>query len=387
MALARRRFLFLAGGAAAAPMLTWRAWAYPERPVRMIVPLSAGGPTDVFARLIAQKLSDSLGKQFYVENIPGAGGNIGIGRAAQAAADGYTIMVVASSYVVNPSLYATIPYDPYKDFKPITIAVANVVALSVNSSVPAQTVDELIALIKASPGKYSYASAGTGQASHLVGETFRLTLVLDLVHVPFNGSGPAIASMVAGHTPIGFTSSATAAPQVKDGRLRALAVMNRTRLPVLPDVPTMAEAGHGDIECDDWLALLAPAGTPREIVKLIHREVANIIAQPSHEGAAGGARLSADRQHARRIRGANPHRHRQARENHRRRRHPRAVRNGGGRETITASDKLGAPPPPCGEGLGVGVGVGGHVSRNNNDPPPHPSPTRGEGADRVPRRA
>jgi tripartite-type tricarboxylate transporter receptor subunit TctC len=281
MALARRRFLVLAGGAVAAPVIMRRGWAYPERPVRMIVPLSAGGPTDVFARLIAQKLSDSLGKQFYVENIPGAGGNIGIGRAAQAAPDGYTIMVVASSYVVNPSLYATIPYDPHKDFEPITIAVANVVGLSVNPSVPAQTVDELIALIKASPGKYSYASAGTGQASHLVGETFRLTLGLDLVHVPFNGSGPAIASMVAGHTPIGFTSSATAAPQVKDGRLRALAVMNRTRLPVLPDVPTMAEAGHGDIECDDWLALLAPAGTPREIVELIHREVANIIAQPS----------------------------------------------------------------------------------------------------------
>jgi len=199
MTLARRRFLSLARGALAAPILARSAWsqAYPTRPVRMIVPLAAGGPTDVFARLIAQKLSDSTGKQFYVENIPGAGGNIGIGRAAQAAPDGYTILVVASSYVVNPSLYSTIPYDPYKDFDPITIAVANVVALSVNPSLPARTVDELIALIKAGPGKYGYASAGVGQASHLVGETFRLTLGLDLVHVPFNGSGPAIASMVA----------------------------------------------------------------------------------------------------------------------------------------------------------------------------------------------
>src|SRR5258706_4386846 len=193
----------------------------------MIVPLSAGGPTDVFPRLIAQKLSDSLGKQFYVENIPGAGGNIGIGRAAQAAADGYTIMVVASSYVVNPSLYATIPYDPYKDFKPITIAVANVVALSVNPSVPAQTVDELIALIKASPGKYSYASAGTGQASHLVGETFRLTLVLDLVHVPFNGSGPAIASLVAGGYPHGVTTPAPGGAQAQEGKTRRAAGVKR----------------------------------------------------------------------------------------------------------------------------------------------------------------
>jgi tripartite-type tricarboxylate transporter receptor subunit TctC len=279
----RRREVLAGIGFAAAPIVTGVAWSqtYPTRPVRMIVPLAAGGPTDVFARLIAQKLSDAAGKQFYVENIPGAGGNIGIGRAAQAAADGYTILVVASSYVVNPSLYASIPYDPVKDFDPITIAVSNVVALSVHPSITAGGVDQLIALIKSNPGKYSYASAGAGQASHLLGETFRLTLGLDLVHVPFNGSGPAITSMIAGHTPIGFTSAATAAPQVKDGKLRALAVMNKTRLPLLPQVPTMAEAGHGDIECDDWLALLAPAGTPKEITTLLHRRVADIIAQPA----------------------------------------------------------------------------------------------------------
>src|SRR5262245_48537953 len=268
---------------ATAPIVTQLAWSqtYPTRPVRMIVPLAAGGPTDVFARVIAQRLTDATGKQFYVENIPGAGGNIGIGRAAQAAADGYTILVVASSYVVNPSLYPSIPYDAVKDFDPITIAVTNVVALSVNPSVAAHTVEELIALIKSNPGKYGYASAGTGQASHLLGETFRLTLGLDLVHVPFNGSGPAIASMIAGHTPIGFTSAATAAPQVKDDKLRALAVMNKTRLPVLPQVPTMAEAGHGEIECDDWLALLVPAGTPNEIATLLYRHVAHTIAQPA----------------------------------------------------------------------------------------------------------
>jgi tripartite-type tricarboxylate transporter receptor subunit TctC len=270
-------------GFAAAPIVTGAAWsqAYPMRPVRMIVPLAAGGPTDVFARLIAQKLSDAAGKQFYVENIPGAGGNIGIGRASQATADGYTILVVASSYVVNPSLYTSVPYDPVKDFDPITLAVTNAVALSVHPSVPARSVDELAVLIKSNPGRYSYASAGAGQASHLLGETFRLTLGLDLVHVPFNGSGPAIASMIAGHTPIGFTSAATAAPQVKDGKLRALAVMNKTRLPVLPQVATMEEAGHGDIQCDDWLALLVPAGTPKEITTLLYSRVTEIIAQPA----------------------------------------------------------------------------------------------------------
>lgn len=279
----RRREFIPVIGLAVAPIVTRVAWSQtcPTRPVRTIVPLAAGGPTDVFARLIAQKLSDATGKQFYVENIPGAGGNIGIGRAAQAAADGYTILVTASSYVVNPSLYPGIPYDPVKDFDPITIAVTNVVALSVNPSLTAQTVDELIALIKSNPGKYAYASAGAGQASHLVGETFRLTLGLDLVHVPFNGSAPAIASMIAGHTPIGFTSAATAAPQVKDGKLRALAVMNKVRLPVLPQVPTMAEASHGDIECDDWLALLVPAKTPKEITMLLYRRVADVIAQPA----------------------------------------------------------------------------------------------------------
>jgi tripartite-type tricarboxylate transporter receptor subunit TctC len=278
----RRREFLAAIGFAAAPIGIGAAWSqtYPMRPVRIIVPLAAGGPTDVFARLIAQKLSEATGRQFYVENIPGTGGNIGIGRAAQAPADGYTILVVASSYVVNPSLYTSIPYDPVKDFDPITIAVSNVVALSVNPSVTARSVGELIALIKSNPGKYSYASAGVGQASHLLGETFRLALGLDLVHVPFNGSGPAIASMIAGHTPIGFTSAATAAPQVADGKLRTLAVMNQTRLPVLPQVPTMAEAGHGDIECDDWLALLVPAGTPKETTAILHRRVADIIAQP-----------------------------------------------------------------------------------------------------------
>ncbi len=282
MKVARRIFLSLIGAAAALPTLSQyaRAQAYPARPVRLLVPLAAGGPTDVFARLMAQKLSEHLGKQFYVENVPGAGGNIGTGRAAQAAPDGYTLLVAASSYVTNPSLYATIPYDPVKDFDPITVGAINVAALTVHPSLPAHSVKELVALIKANPGKYSYASAGTGQSAHLAGELFRLTAGLDLVHVPYNGSGPAIAAIVAGHTPIAFASSATTAPHVVEGKLRALAVMGKARMPVLPGVPTMAEAGYPEVQVEDWLGFLAPAGTARDIIALLHREIVTITQSP-----------------------------------------------------------------------------------------------------------
>ena len=281
MMLVRRHFLKIAGGAAtllAAPRLA-AAETYPARSVRVIVPFTPGGPTDVFARLMAQKLSEQMGAQFYVENVPGAGGNIGAGRAAQAAPDGYTIMVDGANFVVNVALYRDIPYDPFRSFDPVTIAVTAPVILTVHPSLPAHSVKELVDLIKANPGKYSYASPGTGTPPQLVGELFRITLGLDLINVPFKGGGEAVGSTVGGHTPISFGSMAPAVPLVKDGKLRALAIASKKRTSAL-DVPTMTEAGYPEIEGESWFAVIVPAGTPKDIIARLNQEVAKALATP-----------------------------------------------------------------------------------------------------------
>jgi tripartite-type tricarboxylate transporter receptor subunit TctC len=282
MKLPCRNFLHLVAGAAALTAVSRiaRAQTYPTRPVWMIVPYAPGGPTDVFGRLISQKLSEHFGRQFYVENVGGAGGNIGMGQGARAAPDGYTIVIVGPPIVINPSLYDKVPFDPYKDFDPVTLAVTSPDVLSINPSLPVKTTNDLVALIKAGPGKYSFASPGTGTPGHLVGELFRLSLGLDIVHVPFNSAGLAIASTIAGHTPIAFTAVPPVVPQVKEGKLRTLAVAGKTRLQALPDVPTMAEAGYPDMEGEVWLAVIVPARTPKELVSLLHREIVRIIALP-----------------------------------------------------------------------------------------------------------
>jgi tripartite-type tricarboxylate transporter receptor subunit TctC len=278
MSLRRRRFLALGAAAvAAAPSLAW-AQTYPDRAVRVIVPYAAGGPTDVITRLVAQRLSDNVGRQFFVENVGGGGGNIGMGRGAKSAPDGYTLLVVNPSYVINPTLYDKVPYEFEKDFDPVTLMVATTLVVTVHPSVPAQTMKELVALIKANPGKYSYASPGTGTPGHLVGETFRLSLGLDLVHVPFNSAGLAVGASVAGHTPICFASPSPAAQQVIEGRLRALAVTSKARSQALPDVPTTAEAGYPGIAGDNWQGVVVPAGTPKDIIAFLHREIVRIIA-------------------------------------------------------------------------------------------------------------
>src|SRR6266567_4315939 len=251
----RRKFLHLAAAAAALPSASRAVWAqaYPTRPVRAVVAFAPGGVTDTFARFMAQKLTEQLGKQVYVENIAGASGNIGTGQVAKAAPDGHTILFAFSSHVVNPTLFARLPYDAVK---------------------------ELVDLIKANPGKYSFGSAGVGTQAHLAGELFRLSLGLDLVHVPFGGGGPAVAAVVAGHTPISFGSPQAAMQHVKEGTVRALAVTSKTRSQIFPDVPTMTEAGYPQIEGDSWVGILVPAATPADIVTVLHRESAKILAQP-----------------------------------------------------------------------------------------------------------
>src|ERR1700692_176350 len=282
MKLPRRQFLHLAASAAALPAVLRLALAqtYPTRPVRVIVPYAPGGPTDVCARLIAQKLSEQLGHQFYVENVRGEGGNIGTGQAARAAADGYSILITANSHIINPTLYDQVPYDAFKDFAAVTLAAGFASALCVNPSVPANTVRDLVTLIKANPGKYSFASPGFGTPSHLLGEQFRVAVGLDLVHVPYGGSGPAITAVVAGHTPIAFAALSAAVPQVKDGKLRALAVMSKNRSQALPALPTIGEAGYPELDGDAWIGALVPTGTPKEIIALLQREIVNILALP-----------------------------------------------------------------------------------------------------------
>jgi tripartite-type tricarboxylate transporter receptor subunit TctC len=247
--------------------------AYPARPVRMIVPFGPGGNADVLGRIIAQKLSERFREQFYVENVSGAGGNIGVGRAALAPPDGYTMLVAPPSYVINPALYDNVPYNARTSFDPITLAVSTTVVLAVHPSVPAHTLTELIALIKTDPSKYNYATAGVGSPGHMVGEMLRQSLNLDLAHIPYDSAGSAIGSVVAGHTTICLAAPAPIVPQIQDGKLRALAVAYRTRLQALADVPTMAEVGYPDIEFDNWFGVFVPAGTPGDIIELLNREI------------------------------------------------------------------------------------------------------------------
>jgi len=253
---------------------------YPSRTIRMIVPFAAGGPTDVIARIVAQKLSETWGQQIYAENVPGGGGNTGIAMAARAPADGYTILVVSTGFLVNPSMYAKVPYDPIKDFAPVTLVASSPNVLSVYPEVRARSVRELIDLIKANPGKYSFAQPGTGSTPHLAGELFKLRFGLDLVMVPFNGAALAINSTLGGHTPIAFTALPPAMANIKDGKLRGLALLSLKRAAVLPDLPTMVEEGVPDQESDTLTGVVAPAGTPPAIVERWNSEIARVVALP-----------------------------------------------------------------------------------------------------------
>ena len=256
------------------------AQSYPDRPVKVVVGFAAGGPTDVIARIVAEKLSVKLGKQFYVVNQPGAGSNTATGMVASSPADGYTLLVVSTGFVVNPSLFAKVPYDPIKDFAPISIVAVSPNVVSVHPSVPANSMRELIEVIKANPGKYSFAAPGVGSTPHLSGEIFRIANGLDLPTVQFTGAAPAIQSAVGGHTPIAFSAVPPAAPQIQQGLLRGLAVTAEKRSAALPEVPTMAEAGITGQEAYTLTGMLAPAGTPNDIIARLHQEIVNLVALP-----------------------------------------------------------------------------------------------------------
>jgi tripartite-type tricarboxylate transporter receptor subunit TctC len=253
---------------------------YPHRPVRIVVGFPAGGPTDIIARLVAQGLSDSLGQQFYVENVGGAGGNTAAGQVARATPDGYTIMAISTGFMVNPSLYAKVPYDPIKDFAPVSLVAASPNVAVVNPQVPAKTLPELVELIRKNPGRYSYAGPGVGSTPHLGGEQFRLTYKLDLVHVPFSGAAPAVQSTVGGHTPIAFTALPSSMAAIQAGQVRAIGIAATERAPQLPDVPTFAEQGIKDQEADTLTGIVAPSGTPKEIVDLLAREIKKSVDRP-----------------------------------------------------------------------------------------------------------
>ena len=253
---------------------------YPNHPVKIIAPFAAGGPSDLISRLLADKLSKSLGQQFYVEDHPGAGGNIGMTMVARAAPDGYTIMVASSSFSVNPSLYANKPYEPFKDFAPVTLAVDSPNVLMVHPSMPVKTVKELVALLQANPGKYAIAQSGLGTTPMLAAELFKLTFHLDATTVPYNGGAPAVQAVLSNQAPIGFATLPPAYPLITGGGIRALAVTSTKRSETLPDVPTMVEAGAPDQVSDTMQGVFVTGGTPPEIVALLNREIVKALHLP-----------------------------------------------------------------------------------------------------------
>jgi tripartite-type tricarboxylate transporter receptor subunit TctC len=265
-------------GALAQPAL---AAGFPERPIVMIVPFAPGGSTDLVARLVAAKMSEGLGQQVIVENRGGAGGNLGAAAVAKADPDGYTILMgTVATHALNPALYKKIPYDAEKDFAPISLLVNVPNVLTVNPNFPAKTVQELVKIAKENPGKYSYASSGSGSPLHLSGELFKKIAGVDIVHVPYKGSGPALVDVIAGQVPIQFDNLPSSTEHIKSGRLRALAVTTAERVPTFPDLPTIAESGLAGYDTYSWNALFAPAGTPKEAVDKLNAEAVKAVNDP-----------------------------------------------------------------------------------------------------------
>ncbi|MBB3319432.1 tripartite-type tricarboxylate transporter receptor subunit TctC [Rhizobium sp. BK181] len=278
-----RRSTLAAGLAVAAALVAAspsRAADFPDRQVTMVVPFAAGGSTDVVARILAQKMSEDLGQQVIVQNVAGAGGNLGAGNVARADADGYTILMgTVATHALNPLILKSTPYDPEKDFAPISLLVVVPNVLVVNPELPAKTVAELVALLKANPGTYSYASSGNGTPLHLSGELFKAMAGVEMEHIPYKGSGPALNDVLGNQVPIMFDNLPSSSGHIKSGTLRALAVTTKERAPSFPDVPTVAETVPG-YETYTWNALFAPAGTPEDVVARLNSAANKALADP-----------------------------------------------------------------------------------------------------------
>ncbi len=255
---------------------------FPVRPVTLVVPFAAGGSTDVVARLVAQKMAEGLGQQVVVENRAGAGGNLGAQAVSRATADGYTIlMATVATHALNPLIAKKKPYDPVADFEPVSLLAIVPNVLVVNPSFPAKDVKELVALLKANPGKYNYASSGNGTPLHLSGELFKTLSGTQMTHVPYRGSGPALTDVVAGQVPIMFDNLPSASEFIKAGTLRGLAVTTKERAPSFPDMPTIAEGGLAGYETYTWNALFAPKGTPKAVVDRLNAEAVKALQDPT----------------------------------------------------------------------------------------------------------
>jgi tripartite-type tricarboxylate transporter receptor subunit TctC len=255
-----------------------QAQGYPARPIRLIVPFPPGGSTDILGRALGQKLAEAWGQQVIVDNRPGAGGSIGAEAAARAAPDGYTLLMAhIGTLAVNPALYPKLGYDPAQDFAPVSMVAIVPNVLVVHPSVPAKTVTELIEYARRNPGKLNYSSGGNGSAAHLAMEYFKLQTKTDMVHVPYKGTGPALTDLIAGQVSLTMTGAPVVMPQVQAGKLRALGVSSPKRLDAFPDVPTIAESGVPGFDATQWYGVVAPAGTPREIVARLNAEINRVM--------------------------------------------------------------------------------------------------------------
>ncbi|MGE0314365.1 MAG: Bug family tripartite tricarboxylate transporter substrate binding protein [Lautropia sp.] len=264
------------------------AQTWPSKPVRVVIPFPPGGPTDLLGRTVANSLGETFGQPFVVENKAGAAGNLGVGQAARSAPDGYTFVVVpAGNIAVNPSLYPDLPYRA-SDLAPVTMLATVENVLVVHPDVAAKTVPELIALARAKPGELTFASPGAGSQAHLAGELLQLDTGIKLIHVPYKGTAPAVQDLVGKQVTMMFAQLQSALPFIKDGRLRAIGIASPKRTPVLPDVPTVAEQGVPGFEAVSWYALMAPAGTPQEIVGKVAREATTILGKPANREKFAG---------------------------------------------------------------------------------------------------